>query len=299
MNILQSRIARYARQKWSLICRRRHCARQNIEVMAPVTKRSPGSVYIKANSMLTGADVREPIFDRQIRVPGVDLDRIRQTGVFSIGAGGLFNPQARGLVRKGYRRIGSADGDCFSPSNYPRQLCYGGDLYRNKAVAVVDNLARECLADTDLWGYPLQYPDVGSHIEWDKFDVFLCNVDNNITRVRLAKECLARKKPVIFSAVSSNAGSGYVFVQESKPTTPCFGCAFPHKVDDTIRPCPGTPACVDILTVVGGFVLYAVDSIVMDRPRFWNMRWIYLDGSLEDRSLKIPHNPNCPLCQVS
>jgi molybdopterin/thiamine biosynthesis adenylyltransferase len=248
--------------------------------------------------MLAEADVREPIFDRQVKVPGFDLACVRQTGVFSFGAGGLFGQQARGLVRKGYARIGCADGDVFTPSNYPRQLCYGRDLYQNKAVAVIRNLAYECLSDTDLWGYPLHYPDVARYIDWDKFDVLLCNVDNNLARVRLSMEGRARNKIVIYSAVSNDAGNGYVFIQENKAESPCFGCAFPHKINDKKHPCPGTPACVDILTMIGSVVLYALDSAVMNRPRFWNMRWFYLDGSLEDRCLTIPKNPNCLLCKT-
>lgn len=292
-------MTRYVRQKCKgLFCRQRvsHPATKQI---TPATTDVPGSVYIKMRSMLVDADVREPIFDRQVKVPGFDMERVRQKGVFSIGAGGLFGQQARGLTRKGYPRIGSADSDVFAPSNFPRQLCYGPDLYQNKAVSVIQNLAHECLADTEFWAYPLNYPAVAQHIDWDKFDVFLCNVDNNVARVRLSVEGRSRGKPVIFSAVSSDAGNGYVFVQESKPDTPCFGCAFPHMVNDKIHPCPGTPACVDILTVVGGFVLYAVDSVIMNRPRFWNLRRVYLDGSLDDQCLRIAKNPNCPLCKAT
>lgn len=256
-----------------------------------------GVVYIRSRSMLAGADVRESVFDRQAKVPGFNQDQVSQAGVFSIGAGGLLGQQGRGLVRKGYGRFGCADDDVFTPTNYPRQLCYRKDLYKNKAIAIIQNLAQECLSDTEFWAYPIRYPEVSKHLDWDKFNVFLCNVDNNITRVRLSLECLAKGKPVIFSAVSSDAGSGYVFVQESKPGTPCFGCAFPHRVDDRTQPCPGTPACIDILAVVGGSVLYAVDSVITNRPRFWNLRVVRLDGSLEDTAIRVAKNPNCPLCK--
>ena len=106
----------------------------------------------------------------------------------------------------------------------------------------------------------------------------------------------AMAKPAIFCGVAEDAGSGWVFVQEGNPGTACFGCAFPHRVNDARQPCPGTPACADILTVVGGFAVYALDSVVMARHRFWNLRYVFLDGSLPDTCLTVERNPDCPLC---
>ena len=102
--------------------------------------------------------------------------------------------------------------------------------------------------------------------------------------------------PAIFCGVGEDANSGYVFVQESIPGAACFGCAFPHKLNDNRRPCPGTPATSDILRVVGGFATYAVDSLIMARPRNWNLRVTFLAGFIEDAGLKVEVRPNCPLC---
>ena len=38
----------------------------------------------------------------------------------------------------------------------------------------------------------------------------------------------------------------------------------------------------DILKVIGGLALYAVDSLLMERPRNWNLRYVFLAGFIED-----------------
>jgi hypothetical protein len=50
--------------------------------------------------------------------------------------------------------------------------------------------------------------------------------------------------------------------------------------NDDHYPCPGTPAIADILQAVGALAVYAIDTLLMSRPRTWNYRRISLsDGS--------------------
>ena len=49
-------------------------------------------------------------------------------------------------------------------------------------------------------------------------------------------------------------------------------------MNDERFPCPGTPAVADILQAVGSVAVYAVDTLLMKRPRSWNYRRISLSG---------------------
>ena len=251
---------------------------------------------IETKPMLEGMDVRESVTDRQEKVPGFDQEVVRASGVFACGAGGLFAEQGPSIARKGYGNITCCDMDTFTPSNYSRQFCYGEDLYKNKALAVAKNLAREAVFDTTIAGLAMRYQSARQYINPDDYAVFLNNVDNNEARVDMARDCLEWGKPIVMCGVSEDANSGWVFVQESKPDTACFGCAFPNRLNDNQHPCPGTPACVDILKVMGGLALYAVDSLLMERPRNWNLRHVFLAGFIEDAHRIVERNPDCPLC---
>jgi hypothetical protein len=48
---------------------------------------------------------------------------------------------------------------------------------------------------------------------------------------------------------------------------------------------------------VTGIVVYAVDTLLMQRKRFWNHKHIFLDGSIPGWDSNIAKRPDCKLCQ--
>lgn len=125
-------------------------------------------------------------------------------------------------------------------------------------------------------------------------DVAVCGVDNNPARVMASRHFRLRQTPVIFAAVSRDGDHGYVFVQETQGA--CIGCLFPDMTDDQRYPCPGTPAVVDILQLIGALAAYAVDTRLMKRPRMWNYRRIMLAEGGFDCACKVPCEENCLIC---
>jgi molybdopterin/thiamine biosynthesis adenylyltransferase len=97
--------------------------------------------------------------------------------------------------------------------------------------------------------------------------------------------------PVVFTAVSGDGDHGYVFVQDKKG--PCIACLFPDMADDDRYPCPGTPAIADILQTLGGLVVYAVDTLLMKRPRNWNYRRLSLCDGTTDGATVVPPRSGC------
>jgi len=85
--------------------------------------------------------------------------------------------------------------------------------------------------------------------------------------------------------------NGYVFVQDREG--PCIGCLFPDMADDDRYPCPGTPAIVDILQALGALAVYAVDTLLMERPRRWNYRRISLSHGALDGGSMVPTRQGC------
>jgi molybdopterin/thiamine biosynthesis adenylyltransferase len=124
-------------------------------------------------------------------------------------------------------------------------------------------------------------------------DIAVVGVDNNPTRIAAAKHYLAQRTPVVFLAVDQRAAKGYVFVQASQPGEACFLCLFPDAREDRrVLQCAG--ASIEILKVVAGIALYAVDSLLMARPRPWNYKEVFLDQG-PDGHRKIHLRSNCAL----
>ena len=132
-------------------------------------------------------------------------------------------------------------------------------------MALAGNLEAECIATTEINGFALRLEEaIASGLDLS-CDVAICGVDNNPARVAASRYFRRCGSPVIFTAVSRDGDHGYVFVQDREG--PCIACMFPDMVNDERHPCPGTPDIADILQAVGALAVYAVDTLLMDRPR--------------------------------
>jgi molybdopterin/thiamine biosynthesis adenylyltransferase len=229
--------------------------------------------------------------DRQKAIPGFDQEVFSRSRVLCIGAGGIVSQIAPTLVRKGIGRITLLDDDIVEPSNLNRQRFYIKDVGKNKALALAGNLQPECIAETEICGIPLRLEETIARGIDLACDVAVCGVDNNPARVAASGHLRAAGVPVIFTAVSPDGDHGYVFVQDKEG--PCIACMFPDMVNDDRYPCPGTPAIADILQAVGALAVYAVDTLLMKRPRVWNYRRVTLsDGALDGGSTMLTR-PDC------
>ena len=236
----------------------------------------------------------DAVHDRQERVPGFLQDRLHAAKVVLIGGGGLGSEVGEGLVRKGVGTLEILDPDLVQLSNLNRQRFFKKDLYRNKATSLAENLVMEATDSSVIVGHPFSFEDAVSRgLELDG-DVIVCGVDNNATRVNVCGQYL-NKRPLVYLGVDELADHGYVFVQEG--TGPCFACLFPHALgEDDGGQCAKVGAVKDILKVVGGIALSAVDSLLMGRGRAWNFRELSLAGFAPDATKVIDRRDSCPIC---
>jgi adenylyltransferase/sulfurtransferase len=203
-----------------------------------------------------------------------------------------------GLVRKGVGSLHIMDPDVVELSNLNRQMFGKRDLYRNKAVRLARNLSRMGFGGTRLKGIPTSFERAVETGELGPTRALVCGIDRSASRVNVSRYALSEGIPVIFTAVSTDGNNGMVMVQE--PGKACYGCVFkgvPSFLKDPERKrCAPDPAVKDILKVVAGLVLYAVDSLFMDRKRNWNYREVFLSGFVEERVWNVERQSDCPLC---
>ena len=236
----------------------------------------------------------EPVYDRQAKVPGFSQETMTRLRVLLVGAGALGGEIAEGLTRKGVGKLMILDFDVVQPSNLARQFFHSRDVLNNKAVCLVHNLQPHGYMGTELIGWPVAFEtalEMGLDLD---SDVVISAVDDAETRIAIARYAIEKGIPAVFAAVSRQADHGTVFVQEVGKA--CFGCAFPNQVRSGRTPCPGSPAIKDIMKTIGGMVLYAVDSLFMDRPRNWNLYDLSLVDGAASRYGTVPRRPDCPIC---
>ncbi len=233
--------------------------------------------------------------DRQNRVAGFSTDAVRKKTAAGVGAGGLSAGFLPLLVRKGVGKLVICDDDLVELSNLNRQAFYREDLYKPKAFRLAKNAAREGFLGTTCIGHYVAFGPESAELLSEGIDVAIVAVDNDSTRAFASQFFRKRKIPVIFTAVNRRANYGYVFVDHYDG--PCLGCVFPQVASARgPRPCEPSPAVIDILRLVGAIVSYAFDSLVMDRPRGWNLKVIDLVSCVGDETRKVDREPGCPLC---
>lgn len=250
------------------------------------------------SALLTGEE-GETVADRQDRLVGFSTDVLRQSHVLVIGAGGLASAVAGPLIRKGLGWLDICDGDVVEVNNLNRQHFYPEDLYLPKAHRLAANAAREGQLGSHVMGHATDFDEQSAPFLADGANVVVCAVDNNRTRALASRYFRAAGVPVIFTAVCEAADYGWLFVQE--PRGACVGCVFPRiaTADAERQPCRPVAAVADILHVMGGMVLYAIDSLLMARPRGWNFRSVHLVGTAPDIIDSVAPRPGCRLCGAS
>ena len=248
--------------------------------------KSPQSIRL-CGKRIPGAE------DRHRGIPGWDQGKYSKAHVLCIGAGGLISNIAPTLCRKGIGKLTILDDDTVEVSNLNRQRFYEKDVGRNKAIALVENLQRECIFSTELTGYALRLEEAIEHGLPLECDVAVCGVDNNPARALACRFFRENNTPVIFNAVSADADHGYVFVQGKRGA--CLSCLFPDFINDSGFPWPGIPAISDILQAVGAVAAYAIDSLLKVRPRGWNFRTITLSTGCHDANAHFLVRESCLL----
>jgi molybdopterin/thiamine biosynthesis adenylyltransferase len=236
----------------------------------------------------------ENVTTRQERVPGFDQSVMDGLTVLQIGAGGLGGEIAQGLVRKGVGLLKILDGDTVEISNLSRQFFYQEDLYKNKALSLAKNLVKEGVNKSLIVAHPYMIQKAVEDGVDISCDIAICAPDNDETRVYIS-HYFHGKAPVIFTGLDRNANTGYIFVQE--PSKACFGCAFPNAVSNKRTPCPNTPAIIDLVKTIAGYVLFSIDSTIMKRKRNWNYRQLFMGGFVPEIVKTVDKKEICPLCK--
>ena len=232
--------------------------------------------------------------DRQGRVPGFSQEALSNLTVLLVGAGAMGGEIAEGLVRKGVGTLKILDFDTVEISNLNRQFFFEEDLYSPKSLALAYNLAPHGFLGTLIISWCLTFEEACKMPVEVDCDIVISAVDDGRTRVAISEYAKERGIPALFGGAAVTADFAQLFVQEVDGA--CFGCAFPDEVGNARNTCPGSPAIKDLFKGLAWLALYAVDSLVMDRPRYWNLHTLCPSEATFTESSMVERRADCPLC---
>ena len=174
---------------------------------------------------------------RQIELPEIGTlgqERIFNSKVLVVGAGGLGCPALQYLTSMGVGTIGIADFDRVSLSNLHRQILYSADdLDESKvdmAKKALYKLNPKCVINTH--DVLLSKKNAATIISG--YDLVIDATDMIPARYLINDTCVALNKPFIYGAIYKYQGQVAVFNYQNGPT---YRCLFPDEPKEKIQNC--------------------------------------------------------------
>ena len=252
--------------------------------------------------MFTGPQLQR--YSRQIvlsEIGAAGQQRLAESSMLVVGAGGLGSPALLYLAGAGVGRLGIVDSDEVDLSNLHRQVLHGtADVGRPKVESARDRLA-ELNPEVVVEAHALHLDSSNALDLIGRYDIVLDGSDNFPTRYLVNDACVLAGKPLVYGALSRFEGQVSVL---AGGFAPCYRCLFPTP------PPPGTvPSCAEagVLGVVTGVVgsLMATEALRLTLGGFGDADTAGgLAGTLQlvdlfapaFTSIEIVRDPACPVC---
>lgn len=159
-------------------------------------------------------------YDRQIRLAEVGTDgqqKLQQSSVLIIGAGGLGCPALLYLSGAGVGHIGIIDDDTVDESNLHRQILYHmTDIGKAKATIAAEKL-HLLNPDVNFKAYPYRLTAANAAALLAQYDLIVDGSDNFTTRYLVNDTCVTLNKVLVFGSIFQFEGQVSVFNYKGGP----------------------------------------------------------------------------------
>jgi adenylyltransferase/sulfurtransferase len=239
-------------------------------------------------------------YSRHLLLPEVGEEgqrRLKAARVLCVGAGGLGSPAALYLAAAGIGTLGLVDFDVVDFSNLQRQIIHGtGDVGRSKlesAQTKIEALNPEVHVET----FDAHFSVANAKTLVEAFDVIVDGTDNFPARYLVNDACVMYGRPNAWGSIFRFEGQASVF---AAPGGPCYRCLHPEP------PPPGlVPSCAEagVLGVLPGIIgtIQATEALklILGIGESLAGRFLVYDAlKMRFRDLKLPKDPDCPVCGV-
>ena len=223
-------------------------------------------------------------------------ERLKAARVLVVGAGGLGSPLALYLAAAGVGTIGIIDDDRVDISNLQRQVAHTtarigrpkASSAREAAIAINPEIrveAHECRLTAD---------NALGLIE--RYDIVCDGSDNFPTRFLVADACALGRRTLVSAAVLRFEGQLSTF----KPHLggPCYRCLYPEPPPEGLVPTCSEAGVLGAVTGVMG-TLQATEVLkeILEVGETLSGQLLIWDAlAARFRTIRLPSDPQCPLC---
>lgn len=245
---------------------------------------------------LTNEQVKR--YSRHLIMPEVGVEgqeKLVNSSVLCIGAGGLGSPLALYLAAAGVGHIGVLDFDVVDFSNLQRQIIHSEKTIGELKVESAKKRLLELNSDIKVTTYNEMLTSENAMEIIKDYDIVVDGTDNFATRYLVNDSCVLLGKPNVYGSIFRFEGQVSVFDAERGP---CYRCLYPEP------PPPGlVPSCAEggVLGILPGIIgtLQAAEAVklIIGQGNPLIGRLLFLDVlEMQPREMKLRKDPDCPIC---
>jgi molybdopterin-synthase adenylyltransferase len=223
-------------------------------------------------------------------------EKILQSHVLVVGAGGLGSPVILYLATAGVGRITLVDDDVVDATNLQRQIAHTmADVGEFKAKSAMKKVA---LINPDVSLAPIFERADAAMLDRlvSDADVVVDCCDNFATRHAINAACVKHKKPLVSGAAIRFDGQISVYDSRSD-SSPCYACIFPPDADLEETRCATMGVFAPLVGIIGSMQAAEALKLMSGAGTALTGRLQMLDGrDMSWNEVRFKRDPTCKVC---
>jgi len=237
-------------------------------------------------------------YQRHLLLPEVDVkgqQKLLESKVLLLGAGGLGSPAALYLAAAGVGTLGVIDMDVVDESNLQRQVLHNMDRVGERKVDSAKKTLTALNPDVDVVTYDVRLGADNILDVIDGYDVIVDGTDNFPTRYLVNDASLVKRIPVVHGSIFRFEGQATVFAPYDGP---CYRCMIPEPPPPELAPSCAEAGVLGVLPgVIGSIQAMEAMKVLLGLGDPLIGRLLAYDALEESfRVFRVHRDPECPAC---
>ena len=237
-------------------------------------------------------------YHRHLLLPEVGeagQQRLLESKVLLLGAGGLGSPAALYLAAAGVGTIGIVDMDVVDASNLQRQILHNLERIGDRKVDSAKKTLTSMNPDVNVITHDVRVGAENIVELFQGYDIVVDGTDNFPTRYLVNDASLLTGTPVVHGSIFRFEGQATVF---SPWNGPCYRCLVPEPPPPELAPSCAEAGVLGVLCgIVGSIQAVETVKLILGIGEPLVGRLLAYDALGEEfRTFKVRRDPACPAC---
>jgi sulfur-carrier protein adenylyltransferase/sulfurtransferase len=239
-------------------------------------------------------------YQRHILLPEVDVagqQRLLDSKVLLIGAGGLGSPAALYLAAAGVGTLGMIDMDVVDASNLQRQILHNMDRIGERKVDSAKKTLTLLNPDVNVVTYDVRLGADNVLQIFEGYDVIVDGTDNFPTRYLVNDASLKLDIPVVHGSIFRFEGQASVYLPHQGP---CYRCQVPEPPPAELAPSCAEAGVLGVLPgIIGSIQAMEAIKLLLGLGDPLVGRLLAYDALEESfRTFRVNRDPECAACSI-